>query len=306
MQSAEQQRAHQRNQLQGYLAAGATLVVWTSFVLVSRLGGKSELTPYDILALRLITASLILLPLSASLLRNGQWRDGRLWALAMTGGLLYGLLVYSGFKLAPAAHGGILLSGLQPFLITAIVWLMFGMRPSRIRSLGLASIATGMICAAVPYFSHPSAAILIGDGLLLASSIAWAFYSVLAKHWGYSAWTLTRAVALGSAVVYLPLYAMLLPKALDAAPISMLLMQGLFQGIGATILAMIFFLRAVERLGSERTAAFLALVPVTAGVLAVPLLGEPLTLWLMAALVFVSLGAYIASRPNPTTPHIRS
>lgn len=287
-----------KKQLKGYLAACATLVIWTSFVLVSRLGGKSLLTPYDVLALRLITASLILLPLSASLLRNGEWHDRRLWILAMTGGLIYGVLVYGGFKLAPAAHG-ILLSGMQPFLITAAVWLIAGTRPSRIRSIGLSSIAIGVFCAAVPYFTHWSNDTLLGDALLLLSSIAWALYSVLAKHWGYSPWTLTRAVALGSAILYLPIYALWLPSQLDAAPLSMILMQGLFQGIGATILAMIFFLRAVASLGAERTAAFLALVPVSAGVLAVPLLDEALTGWLMSGLVFVSLGAYIAARPQP-------
>jgi drug/metabolite transporter (DMT)-like permease len=286
--------------LQGYLAATATLVIWTSFVLVSRLGGKSVLTPYDVLALRLITASLILLPLSASLLRSGEWRDRRLWSLSMIGGLIYGVLVYGGFKFAPAAHGGILLSGMQPFLITAAVWLIAGTRPSRIRSIGLAGIAIGVFCAAVPYFTHWSNDTLLGDTLLLLSSVAWALYSVLAKRWGYSPWTLTRAVALGSAIIYLPIYALWLPTQLAAAPLSMIFMQGLFQGIGATILAMIFFLRAVASLGPERTAAFLALVPVAAGVLAVPLLGEPLTGWLMSGLVFVSLGAYIASRPAPS------
>jgi drug/metabolite transporter (DMT)-like permease len=294
------------NHLKGYLAAAATLVIWTSFVIVSRLGGKSLLTPYDVFALRLITASLILLPLSASLLRSGEWRDRRLWILALVGGLLYGVLVYGGFKFAPAAHGGILLSGMQPFLITGVVWLLVGTRPSRVRSIGLLCIAVGVICAAEPYFSHLSTDMLLGDGLLLASSVAWAFYSVLAKRWGFSPWTLTRAVALGSAVLYLPAYALWLPKALDAVPVSMLLMQGLFQGVGATILAMIFFLRAVAILGPERTAAFLALAPVTAGLLAVPLLDEPLTGWLLAGLVFVSLGAYVASRPSPSTPFIRS
>lgn len=288
-----------QNQLKGYLAATATLLIWTSFVLVSRLGGKSVLTPYDVFALRLITAGLILLPLSASLLRSGEWRDRRLWILSLIGGLLYGVLVYGGFKFAPAAHGSILLSGLQPFLITAIVWLLVGTRPSRVRSIGLAGIAIGVVCAAVPYFSHLSTEMLLGDALLLGSSVAWAFYSVLAKRWGFSPWTLTRAVALGSAILYLPIYALWLPKAMDAAPLSMILMQGLFQGVGATILAMIFFLRAVASLGPERTAAFLALVPVASGLLAVPLLDEALTGWLMSGLVFVSLGAYIASRPSP-------
>ncbi len=287
-----------QKQLQGYLAATATLVIWTSFVLISRLGGKSVLTSHDVLALRLITASLILLPFAGSL-PAGAWRNRQLWSLAMLGGLIYGVLVYAGFKFAPAAHGGILLSGMQPFLITGAVWLIAGNRPSRMRSIGLAGIAIGVSCAAVPYFTHWSNESLLGDALLLLASVAWAFYSVLATRWGYSPWTLTRAVALGSAILYLPIYALWLPKQLDAAPLSLILTQGLFQGVGATILAMIFYLRAVARLGPERTAAFLALAPVTVGVLAVPLLDEPLTVWLMSGLIFVSLGAYIASRPAP-------
>ena len=60
----------------------ATLLMWTGFNLVSRLGGKSLLTPYDIFALRLITASLVLLPF-ASGMPSGAWRDGRLWLLAI-------------------------------------------------------------------------------------------------------------------------------------------------------------------------------------------------------------------------------
>lgn len=283
--------------LKGYLAASATLVIWTSFVLISRLGGKSVLTPYDVFALRLVTAGLFLLPFAGSL-PGGAWHDRRLWSLALTGGLLYGVLVYSGFKYAPAAHGGILLSGLQPFLITGIVWRLAGTRPNRLRSTGLLTIAVGVLCAAVPEFAQWSSETLFGDLLILLASITWAFYSVLAKRWGFSAWTLTRAVAFGAALLYLPVYALWLPKQLDAAPLSMILLQGLFQGLGATILAMLFFLKAVAHLGPERTSSFLALVPVTTGVLAVPLLGEPLSGWLMSALFFVSLGAFIASQPG--------
>lgn len=96
-----------------YLAALATLLMWSGFSLISRMGGKSILTPYDIFALRLATASLVLLPFIGSMPKNA-WRDGRLWLLAIMGNLLYYLLVYQGFKFAPAAHGAILLAGMQP------------------------------------------------------------------------------------------------------------------------------------------------------------------------------------------------
>ena len=131
------------------------------------------------------------------------------------------------------------------------------------------------------------------------ASVAWATYSVLVKKWAFDPWLLTRVVAVGSALVYLPVYALWLPKGLDTVPLSMLVLQGLYQGIGPTIVAMVLFLRAVAILGAERTGALVALVPVMAGLGAVPLLDEPLTGWLMAGLALVSLGAWWSSRPAP-------
>jgi len=281
--------------LSGYLAAAATLVMWACFSLVSRYGGKSILTSSDMFALRSITASLVLLPFAGSL-PPGAWRDRRLWVLTVLCSLLYCPLAYNGFRYAPAAHGAILLSGLQPFLISTIVWLIAGTRPSRMRSIGLILIAVGISCAAMPYFTDWSADSAFGDLLILLSSISWAFYAVYATRWGYSAWTLTRAVAFGTAITYLPIYALFLPKQLAAAPLSMIAIQCFFQGIVATILAMLAYLKAISLLGAERAAAFLALVPIVTGLVAVPLLGETLTIWLLSGLIFVSLGSFIASR----------
>ena len=292
----------QRKHLAGYLAAAGTVAIWSGFILVSRLGGKTALTPYDVLALRLGTAALLLLPFAGSL-PAGAWRDRRLWILALGGGLLYGVLVYAGFKSAPAAHGAILLPGLQPFLIAAVAWTLTGARPGRARMVGLAGIGVGIACVAAPYLTGSgqwSAETVEGDLLFLGASIVWAIYSVLAKRWGYSPWILTRFVALASAVLFLPVYGLWLPKALDAVPTSMLVVQGLYQGIGPTIVAMLLFLKAVDILGPERTGAVIALVPVLAGVAAAPLLGEPLTGWLLAGLAFVSAGAFTAARPLPT------
>ena len=279
----------------GYLAAFFTLLMWAGFSLISRLGGKSVLTPYDIFALRLITASAILLPFVRSM-PAGAWADKRLWLLTFLCSLIYCPLAYTGFKYAPAAHGAILLSGMQPFLISAVAWLLLGTRPGRLRSIGLGLIGTGIVCAAMPYLTEWSPDYAFGDLLILLSSICWAFYGVLAARWKYSAWTLTRAIAFGSSIVYLPIYWLWLPKEISSAPLSMIIIQGAFQGFSASILAMLTYLKSLELLGPERTASFLALVPVVIGVLAVPLLDEPLTPWLGSGIVFVSLGSYVASK----------
>ncbi len=291
----EQEREH----LVGYLAALGTVAIWSGFILISRWGGRTGLTPYDVLALRLGTAALLLLPFCRDMAWS-HWRDGRLWSLALLGGVGYGVLVYAGFKTAPAAHGAILLPGLQPFLVAAAAWLISGTRMARERLLGLVCIGLGVLPVAWPMVregSAWSADLLWGDGLILLASVVWAFYSVLARRWGFSPWLLTRFVALASALVFLPTYLMFLPKALGSVPVSVLLIQGLYQGIGPTIVAMLLFLRAVAILGAERTGAMIALVPVLAGLAAVPVLGEQMSVWLLGGLVLVSAGAFMAARP---------
>lgn len=284
--------------LPGYVAALATVLIWAGFILLSRRGGQTGLTSWDIIALRLGVGSALLLPFCFKL-PLATWLNPRLWAMMAIGGLAFLVLVYAGFKHAPAAHGGILLPGMQPFLITALTWAMTGARPSRQRLWGLLPIALGVACVAMPQVlgTYGGSDMALGDALLLSASVAWALYSVLVKRWAFDPWLLTRVVAVGSAVVYLPIYLLCLPKGLDTVPASMLIIQGLYQGIGPTIVAMLLFLRAVAILGAERTGAVVALVPVIAGLAAVPWLHEPLTGWLVAGLALVSVGAFLSSRP---------
>ncbi len=282
----------------GYLAAFGTVIIWAAFLVISRLGGKTALTGWDIAALRLGVGSALLLPFSWRL-GWSVWRDLKLWALALSGGAVFLVLIYSGLKLAPAAHGGILVPGMQPFLVTILAWIFLKTRPPRQRIIALIPIALGVICVAMPTLTglQPDTSTLIGDGLLLASSAIWALYSVLAKKWSYHPWLLTRFLAVASALVYLPIYVLFLPKGIDQVSDGMLVLQGLYQGIGPTILAMLFFLRAVSLLGAERTGALISLVPIIAGLAAVPLLDEPLSGWLIAGLALVSIGAFMAARP---------
>ncbi len=282
----------------GYLAAFGTVIIWAAFLVISRLGGKTALTGWDIAALRLGVGSVLLLPFSWRM-GWGVWRDLKLWVLALSGGAVFLVLIYSGLKLAPAAHGGILMPGMQPFLVTILAWPILKTRPPRQRLVALLPIALGVICVAMPTLTglQPDSSTLIGDGLILAASSIWALYSVLAKKWSYDAWILTRFLALASGLIYLPLYLLFLPKGIDQVSFGMLALQGLYQGIGPTILAMLFFLRSVSLLGAERTGALISLVPIIAGLAAVPLLDEPLSGWLVAGLVLVSIGAVLAARP---------
>lgn len=280
----------------GYLYAALTVSIWTGFVLVSRLAGRGTLSAFDVTALRFGVAALLLSPL---LLRNGlgTLRDPRrLAACVATGGLGYALLAYSGFYFAPAAHGSILLSGMMPFLTAILAWSFLGEHPGPQKRAALVVIGCGVACMLVETFRHGfGGRAWIGDLLFISASTSWCVFTVLVRRWQVRPWDAAAGVAVVSALIYLPVYALFLPHQLRAAPWSEIALQAGFQGVLVVIVAMVLYTRAIAELGPTRLSAIMALVPALSALLAVPVLGEPLTGLLPLGIALVTAGALIGA-----------
>jgi drug/metabolite transporter (DMT)-like permease len=278
----------------GYLFGFVTVLLWAGFVLLSRTAESNGLNGFDLTALRFGTASLLLIPAWWFWLRVPLF-NWHMLALVATGGIGYAVCVYSAFHFAPASHGAILLSGILPFFVTLMAWLVLGERPSRARYIALMTIGFGVLCLAFHSLnglrqSWP------GDLLLVGSSCLWGLYTVLVKRWGKTPWEITIGVALLSALIYLPVYGLFLPKGLPHAPWHAIIIQGFFQGVLVVIVAMLCFMQAMERLGPTRLGAVMATVPAFAGLGAVFVLGEPFSWLLVAGLVLTCGGAWLGSR----------
>jgi drug/metabolite transporter (DMT)-like permease len=278
----------------GYIFAAIVVMVWSGFILVSRMGGVSPLTAWDTMALRFATASAILLPYWLWK-RPAKLLHPHTITLALVGGVGYCALVYWGFKFAPATHAALLLPGLLPFFNVVFACLIMGETFTRDRAVSLTVIAAGVGCLAVEAFSAPTGPnhSIWGDVLILGSSLCWALYGVLSRHWRVGPMASLTGVALVTAVLYLPVYLLLLPKQIDVAPVSTIVTQVIYQGIIATTIAMWLYIRAQEIIGPSTVGAFMAMIPAVAGLAAVPLLGEHLSVWLLAGLFFVSCGALL-------------
>ena len=284
----------------GYLCALVVVVIWTSFILVSRMSGKSTLTPYDVIALRYIVAGIAILPFwYYHRTHLFEWRK---IVLALVGALGFTLLAFNGFRLAPANHAGILLQGFLPFSVSVMAYFIAGERPTRQRILGLALIAIGVGSMAIDSFAGHSLT-LAGDGLLASASLCWALYTVLLKRWNIPPMDSAIAVTLLAAIIYLPIYYCFLPTNLAATPVHEWVFYAFMQGIIIAVVQMIFYTKSVALLGATRLALVTSCVPVLASVAAVPLLDEPLTLPICIGLFFVVLGAWIGNR-QPKTPPI--
>lgn len=285
---------HSPSTKSGYLFATGAVLIWSGFVLVARMGGTSSLNSFDITALRLGVAALVFLPLWWFWKRIPLFNKTVL-SLALTGGVTYSIVVYLAFKHAPAAHGAVLISGLLPFFVPLMALLVLKEPLRRNLRFALPVIALGIMCLGVDIFSR-SENTLPGDLLLIASSLVWALYTVLAKRSGLDAWSTAIGCALLAALMYLPVYILFLPKAIMQAALSDIVLQGAYQGLVVAVIAMLFYMAAMTRIGPARTGACMAMVPALAGLGASLILGEPLNAWLVTGLLTTSAGAWLGAR----------
>lgn len=280
----------------GYLYAAVTLLIWAGFVVVSRHGSHGVLTPYDIAALRIATAALVLSPWWLPRLLRPARRQLRLTqslAFALLAGIGYPLVAYAGFHYAPASHGAVLISGMLPFFTSLFAAWLLGERPGPLRLAGLALILTGVVMLLLS--NQTSGDARLGDAILLCASVLWSLFTVLLKYWKARAFDVTLGVTAVSALLYLPVYLLWLPGHLTQASVSEVALQAFFQGFLVVCVAMWTYARAVELLGSVKVVIMMSGVPVTGTLLAVWLLGEPLTAMVALGVTVVFCGAVLGA-----------
>lgn len=303
----------------GGACALAVLVIWTSFIVVARLSAAHTLTPFDIAFLRFLFSGLVALPFVVwrwRALRAGltawkatpgptgplAWRRGA--ALALTAGVGYCALAYSGFFFAPAAHAAVLMPGSLPLWTALIAIVLLGEKLTPRRATGLGLIVAGdlLVGGSSLWRAFDGSTVWIGDLLFLAAAFSWSLYSVLCRHWRIGAVDATLAIAFGCLISYVPLYAIgvasgLVPSRLALAPWGEIVFQALFQGGLSMLVAGLAFTQVVHTFGPVRSTMMTALVPAMAALAAVPLLGEALGPAALGGLVCVSVGLVTALRP---------
>lgn len=278
----------------GYGYALAAALIWSGFILISRLGGISELEPFDVIAIRYITCSLIVLPLWLFKFRF-KLLAPKLIASSLIGGLAYALCTFQGFQLAPASHAAVLLPGLMPLFIIVFSFLINREQHPLSKWLGILVITLGIFSLFWPMLIA-SQGLTIGHLYFVGGALCWAVYSVLVKRWEIGPWQATVSLAVITCIIYLPFYVTFLPKNLSIAIWPDIALQAFYQGFMATIVQVIFYVRAVQSIGPSSMGAMMAIVPLLSGISAIFIFDEPATPSLISGLVLVSLGAWLAHK----------
>lgn len=228
----------------------------------------------------------------------GAWLEGLLYAVLW--GAPFVLLVALGLKLTTAAQASSIVPALMPVMAGLIGWCITKRRPTVSAIWSYLAILIGLVGLVI---SHPITDETIdplGYVALVVAALTWAVYSVRFRTSQLSALQSAALICFWSAVIFLPVYVGWNLSRLSQASSHEIVFQLVYQGVLMSGVALFAYNRAVGLLGAGAAAAMMALVPVLATLLAIPVLGEVPSLLGVASIVVIALGVVIAARrPSP-------
>ena len=246
---------------QGYLFVCITMCIWGGFTILSRLNLHWHVSAWDLVAIRFAIAFIILMPVLVYKKDLAFLWHPRPIILALTGGLAYCLTVYTAFLHAPAAHAAIFLNGCIPLCTAVAAYLLFKQPFDKHTWLSLSIMLSALALMSYLMLHEQASAFGLGDILFFLSAVWWGIFTVLLKQWKLSAWHSMASVAIWSALIYLPIYILFVPKHFQEAEPVHLLIQGIFHGVLVVIIATLTYVAAIERLGAFKTGSIVTLAP---------------------------------------------
>ena len=289
-----------------YALAGLVLVmvVWGSTYVVTKAAVR-EIPPLTLAVLRYLIAAAVLVPIAMA--RGGLMSLPRplpIAALAWMGltgiailtvGFNYGLLFGS-------ATQGALIYALSPAAVAVAAHLWLGEKLSKRRIGGIAlSVAGTVLVVAFGAMDRSAPRPLLGALCMLAGSLAWAYYTVVAKRLAGHDQVVVIAwvTAIGMAML-LPLAGLELVRGPLPRPGAEAWLGALFLGAVASALAYVVYSLVLRELDASLVGAYFTLDPLVGVVTAVLFLGEVLRGGQVAGTVIALVGMWLAAS-NPAS-----
>jgi drug/metabolite transporter (DMT)-like permease len=284
-----------------YLLLILTTLFWSGNFVLGR--AVHQLFPPIALSFwRWAVALLILLPFAWNELRT-QWP--LLWQhwkslslLGILGVANFNTFVYTGLQ-STTATNAVLLVSTAPVIIVALSFLLLGSPATRKQILGIGISLSGVLVIVTKGDLQTllSQRLNHGDIWIIAAVLSWALYSVCLK-WrptGLHPLTFLAATIAIGVVVLSPFYGWDLARGATLEINTVTLASIAYVAIFPSILAYIFWNRAIAELGANRTGQFLHLMPAFGAVLSFLLLGEKLYAFHMIGISLIALGIYLTT-----------
>ncbi len=221
---------------------------------------------------------------------------GLVTLLSLLGVSGFNTLVYIGLQTTPASNATLLLS-VTPVAILIFSSLILKVHMNLRQLLGILVSTAGVIMLVTrgEFDRLLSVGISVGDLWILAAVLSWAIYSVLLRKLPNAlkgTTLLGYTVAIGAVGIFpFHLWEFSGGRAFDINPASLMTIG--YVAIFPSILAFLFWNRAVDELGPNRAGQFTHLIPVFGTLLAVIFLGEKLYLYHAMSIPLVATGIYL-------------
>jgi len=260
---------------------------------------------YGVDAVTLIMYRMLLaLPLFAALAwwagrgrRALTWRDARtVLGLGFCGYYLSSFLDFAGLRYISASLERLILY-LNPTLVLAFGVFLFRKKVTRSQILALALSYCGVLCVFGHETSLQGADVPLGATLIFLSAVSYAVYLTYSgkevKRLGALrltglATTVACLICIGQFFALRPISAMLVP--------SPVIWLSVLNATLCTFAPVIMVMLAIERIGASLTAQAGTIGPLSTILMAVVLLGEPITMWIVAGTVLVLTGIWLLTR----------
>lgn len=278
----------------GYLAAAVTVVIWSSWLVVTRHSASTHLGTIELGLLRFGIPAVALIPV---LLRNGVLPRGvplHLVVLMVLGsGALFFQVTARGIHASEAGFAGVLLGGAMPLATALIGVLVFRNRLDGSRAMGLAAIVCGSVTLLLPHLLDGSSD-WSGSLLILVGAVLWGVYTHAFRLSGIAPLHASAIIAFWSLAIHLVLA---VAYGADFSQVSWAEsgLQVFSQGILSGLVAMFTYGIAVRNLGGIQAAAFTALTPVLAVFGGAVMLGEQPEPPLFAAAALTCIGVALST-----------
>lgn len=263
---------------------------------------RGEVPPMGLTFWRWTLSALILAPFALRTWRS-DWAAlkteiGILLALGLTGGASFQAMVYVGLARTEAVNA-LLLNTTAPIYVMALAAPLLG-DPLRWRQvLGFALAVPGVIWVVIRGEPARLAALSFnaGDLWILAAMVIWGGYSVLLKmrRAPVTPVGLVFAISVLAALFILPAAVI---ETLQGRPMPINATAAAavgYTGVFASVVALLAYNGAVQRIGPGRTIYFIYLMPVFGAVLARVFLGEALAGYHLIGFPLVLAGVVIAT-----------
>lgn len=284
-----------------YLLLILTTLFWSGNFVLSR-GMHADIPPFALSFWRWVVALLIL----ACFGLRHLLAERELVAKHKKFLIIQGILGVAGFNSfiymamqTTTAINAVLVNSCIPIIIVLISWIRYNDRLSFRQCLGVATSLSGVILI----ISRGELATLYnlqfntGDILVFMAAIFWAQYSANLKNYpqGLHPLAYQIAIVIVGLTFLLPLYLLEISTGRILTVTTSTVITILYVAIFASVLAFIFWNRAVTVLGANIAGPFIHLMPVFSTVLAVVFLGETLTRNHILAILLIFGGIFMTT-----------